>query len=213
MRSFRGLSPRLQRDAASVAGKRLGKWPRVFAIEVVLPVLALLCFTPPSLGQTDARLVVTVPAADRARLREDMRVFLKQTTALLDAAIEQDLARVAEVASKARPPLPRIRALAADLPMTALDGGNPASPKKIPASDQALFRRMQANLPPAFRGMLLAMRETIGEIERDAVQVADAQHTLKQLSGIQAICIACHDTYRMLSFDEAARLRRKNPVP
>lgn len=196
---------------------RLRQRLRVAALDPRLIALAVFCCVRPGYSQTqparDPRLVVTVPAADRERLREDMRVFLKQTTALMDAAIDRDLAQVSALASKARPPLPRIRALAADLPMTAMDADPNASARKIPASDQALFKRMQTNLPPAFRGMLLAMREVIGEIDRDATAVGDPQHTLKQLSAIQAICIACHDTYRMQSFTEAARMRPKNPRP
>ncbi|MFT3964016.1 hypothetical protein [Propionivibrio sp.] len=151
--------------------------------------------------EADHRIIVPLPDEDRARLQEDMREFLRQNTGLLNAVIDGDMDRVREMAQGARPPLPRIRALASGASLPSPDGKNPAVPPEAGGRQRplTLFERMQRNLPQPFKDMLLGMRETVAEIERDAREIGDSKHTLRQLSTIQGLCVSCHDLYKVVS--------------
>lgn len=174
--------------------------PAITLKAAALVLLSLCCFGKAQ-AQTDSRIVVLLPKEDRERMREDMREFLKQTSDLLNAVADRNMRRVQEVASKARPPLPRIRALAAGTAPVPPILGNNTDLARRPAGERerALFVRMQNNLPLAFRGMLLGMREGVAEIERDALAVGDPQHTLRQIASVQSLCVACHGVYQVRS--------------
>lgn len=152
-----------------------------------------------AVAQSDYRMAVALPENDRYRLQEDMRYFLRQQGALLDASINNDMKRVAEIAQNAKPPLARIRALASGMPPPQ-QNLSPANQNAM-SSDMreaiALYKRMQKNLPQPFKDMLLEMRETVAEIEKDSKGVRQQKHTLEQLSRIQNLCVSCHDVYRV----------------
>lgn len=151
-----------------------------------------------ALAQSDYRIAVALPESDRDRLQEDMRYFLRQQGALLDAAIQNDMTHVAEIAQKAKPPLARIRALAGGMPPPQQNPSLTKSNAKHSDKNEAvaLYLRMQKNLPQPFKDMLLEMRETVAEIERDAKGVKQQKHTLEQLSRIHNLCVSCHEVYR-----------------
>jgi hypothetical protein len=144
----------------------------------------------PGTSAADERVVVKLPEKDRELMQKDMIRFMEQKYALLDALSNRDMAKVKQIAARAKPPLPRIRALVA---------GKPLPPEgRLPQikDDEGLFLRMRKNLPPPFLNMLLGMRETWGEIERDASQNGTPEQALKKLTVIQSFCISCHKLYR-----------------
>lgn len=189
------IAPPHQASASTCARAAPVRW-----IAILLCVSACLS-APAALADADGRITVPIPHRDRLRLQEDMREFLRQNTDLLNAALDEDMARVHDLAQAARPPLARIRALAGGLPLPASSAGAPAAKTgAMPKRDAAqLYYRMQKNLPQGFKDMLLGMRETLADIEKDAQASSDAKHSLRQLATIQSLCVSCHSVYRVVS--------------
>ncbi|MFC7335185.1 hypothetical protein [Rhodocista pekingensis] len=168
-----------------------------------LVLLGMLVLPAGARGQGDTRTAVVLPPDDREHLLEEMRGFLVYTTETLEAALDNDMARVQRLEEQMRPPLARARQLASDdpLPTPAMAGRGPAvggGPGVGPGGGQPTrFERMRRNLPQTFRLLMLQMREDMAEIGRDAVSRNDPAHTLRQLHKVQTVCIACHDAYRL----------------
>ena len=149
-------------------------------------------------GEVDSRIAVVLPADDHARIAEDMRAFLSHTADLLDATTDGDWEKVRSLAADAQPPLHLIQGIAkgAFADSGSVDGGGRAAQTDISERNRTRPVRMQKNLPQAYRDMLLQRRLIIEEIARDVDAVKDPFHTVRQISQIQRICVACHLTYR-----------------
>lgn len=102
-----------------------------------------------------------------------MRHLLIATQEIVDAAVDNDMTRVAAVARKV----------------------GMADVHNIPAE---IHGPLVGKLPLAFKRLGFGVHEGMDAIALDAEGVGDRDHTLKQLSELMNKCIACHASYTVL---------------
>lgn len=161
---------------------RVRGWPLASAL-LALALLGTLVFfgvfgrvaATPS-GDGRARLLLT--AQERDFVLAEMRHLLMATQGLLDAALADDMQRVAAEARKV----------------------GMADVKNIPPQIRA---GLLGKLPVEFKTLGFSVHEGMDLIAADAEALGDREHTLRQLAELMHKCVACHAAYTVLPPAEA----------
>jgi hypothetical protein len=122
---------------------------------------------------TDGRVRLLLTNSERYLVLSEMRNLLIATQVIVDAAVANDMTRVAVAARK--------------VGMTDVHN--------IPAEVRG---PLVGKLPLAFKRLGFDVHEGMDSIALDAESIGDRDHTLKQLSELMDKCIACHATYTVL---------------
>lgn len=150
----------------------------------------------------DERKAIELTEEDQAHCLGRMRMYLEVTNEILRATLEPDMEAVRTHALAAVPPRHREDDLSeAEVPAaysTAADGQGRGEGRGGGAGQGRSGRpdRMEETMPEAYQGMMHHQHEAFQEIARDAREVADPDHTQRQLTEVQDTCVACHSSYR-----------------
>lgn len=135
------------------------------ALAAALPVLA----DAPAPSK-DPRKTIELTKSERDMILAEMRKQLFVIQRVLDAAIANEMPRVAENA--------RIAGI-----------------KNHPALPAALYTKF----PPKYRDNGFALAENFDDIARDAEKLKDRELTLSQVNGIMRRCVQCHSEFNFLT--------------
>lgn len=136
---------------------------------VVFGLLGRVADAPSSDGR--ARLLLN--AVERDFVLAEMRHLLVASQAILQAALDGDMPRVAQEARKA----------------------GMAEVRNIPPEIRA---SLLGKLPLEFKQLGFSVHEGMDAIARDAESFGDRDHALGQLAALLHRCIACHAAYTVL---------------
>ncbi len=142
-------------------------WVLVIILSVSTGFLSLKFFTGEVKKSDDGRLALQLSVDERNMLLLEMRDWLRSTQGIFAAAINDDMAEVGRIATKAG--------------MEAEEG--------VPGE---LFQK----IPLAMKKLGFGTREAFDEIATIAAKDKDKDKVIKKLTETMNNCIACHDTYR-----------------
>lgn len=129
---------------------------------------------------SDGRVRVLVSNAERDLILTEMRDLLTVSQGILDAALTDDMSRVATEARK--------------LGMSGV--------QKIPVDVRG---PLIGKLPIEFKQLGLSIHEGMDTIALDAEALGDRDHTLRQLADLMNKCVTCHATYTVLPPGQSPR--------
>ncbi len=117
---------------------------------------------------SDGRTAILLDAGERDIVLAEMRHFLEAVQKISAGAQRRDLAAVEQAGRAA----------------------GAAAAHGVPGS-------LMGKLPLGFKRLGLDTHQRFDALALDAVQLADPDHTLGQLSELLANCVACHSAYRI----------------
>lgn len=141
-----------------------------------ITLLTLALISATAFADEDNRRVLNLSETNRNLVLTEMRALLSGTQSILEALANEDMKAVAEAAK----PLGMGMAHNAE-------------------------NHLHDVLPKEFMMLGKTVHVAFDEIARDAQEIGDTQHTLKQLNQMMGQCTACHATYqiRPISASEA----------
>ena len=139
----------------------------------VLPILLALIAPPVFAAEhahhpVEMRTPISMTAAGKAHIHQEMRLFLATTQKIVGAAAANDMKAVAVAARAA----------------------GVAAAHEVPAG-------LRARLPPEFKKLGQATHQGFDDLARDAESLGDANHALKQLGQVMDNCVSCHAMFRI----------------
>jgi hypothetical protein len=148
-------------------------WFLVAVLSIIVAMFAYKFTAGEVKPSTDGRLAVQLSKDERNALLLEMRNWLQNSQAILEAASENDFETVIRTAK----------------------ASGMAAEAETPGS---LFRK----IPLEMKKLGFDTRKKFDEIAADAEKMKDSQHTIRQLSTAMNNCIACHATYRFVDTEK-----------
>ncbi|MBZ0070805.1 MAG: hypothetical protein K8I04_03635 [Gammaproteobacteria bacterium] len=130
---------------------------------------------------SDRRVRLLVSNDERDLILAEMRDMLAASQSILDAALVDDMSRVAAEARK--------------LGMSGV--------QNIPLEIRG---PLIGKLPIEFKQLGFSVHEGMDTIALDAEALGDRDHTLRQLADLMNKCVACHATYTVLPPGQSPRI-------
>lgn len=141
----------------------------LFGVVVFLGIFGRVDDVPSSDGRT--RILLT--NAERNLVLGEMRHLLEASQAIIEAALADDMPRVAAEARKLG--MAEVQAIPPEIRLSLL-----------------------GKLPAEFKQLGFAVHEGMDAIALDAESFGDRDHTLRQLAALMNTCIACHAAYTVM---------------
>lgn len=152
-------------------------WPLTAALLAISLLGVLVLFG--IIGRTtqelsrDGRIQIVLSSTERDLVLAEMRQLLAASQAVLIAALDEDMTRVAETARQVG--MADVRAMPIEIRAPLL-----------------------GKLPIGFKQMGFSVHEGMDAIARDAEALGDRDHALRQLGNLMGQCVACHAAYTIL---------------
>ena len=150
------------------------KTPTVYITLIILLLLVIagmaykFIVAGSTVAGSDGRAAIVLEPGERALILGEMRGFLSGIQTMTDALTRDDMKTVAK---------------------TARSLGRAASQEVPPA--------LLGKLPLEFKKLGFSVHGDFDQMAMDAESLADAKHTLTQLSGTLQKCVACHATFEL----------------